>query len=339
MSSRYISVCPISTDYNATDSLAPLVPIKITDSIFVENISEIIRQTPFKSLTPHFLSETEAAALRRTQYALVRHFDCAFADRPAENERSANLLYQLYLGLKVIRPTAGKFLILHYDLGTPSPRLPDGSRNDYGTIVCDYERLNRIRQEDIQELAALAPLILGALKSAPNPIAQAVHNLEVGYRTDFAYVRHLLWVVGLDSLVTSQVPKRFGKGVAVPRITSFLEPTFQIYPEKGSPGFDLPILPDTTLQETIGDIYDLRNSFAHGDWPDKARFGQICRRSLDGTEDIDYSTVLCEAASSILRGCLKKILADVSTVEIFNHKSKMNAYFDGHLAASTGKPI
>jgi hypothetical protein len=187
------------------------------------------------------------------------------------------------------------------------------------------ERLNTIRWKDLRELAKLAPSILKSLKTSSLPIAQAVQSLEIGYRADFFNVRHLLWVIGLDALFTSTEWQNRGTEVAVGRIKDFLGLDFEIYPEEAPTG--LPSLGSLNLEGVLGDVYDLRNNLAHGTWPNKPWATKVSRRSADGLEDIYYATVLSEAASSILRGCLRKILADDQLVEMFNDKTKMNSHF------------
>jgi hypothetical protein len=322
----HISICPIRIDF-LEGSSGSLLPLRISDSLYVEDVTQIMQEAAFDLLAPQFYEKSEAQALKNTRYALVRRFACEDGNRPTEDESSAKALYELYLGVKVIRPTAGRYRIFHFCLSDPAPRLPRGERNDYPTILCDYESGNGIRWKDLQELAALAPSILSTLKSVRNPIAQAVQSLEIGYRADFLNVRHLLWVIGLDALFTSTERENQGTKVSVNRICNFLGARYKIYAEQPFSRLDFPALPETTLDEVLEDIYKLRNDFAHGTWPDKQWAGTACRRSLDDIRDIHYSEMLSEAASVCLRSCLRKIFADRQLVEMFSDKAKMNAHF------------
>lgn len=324
--SRHLSICPIP--WRNVDNLhTPSLPLKITDSLYFADVSEVVKETSFRSLTPLLYSESEAKRLERIRYALVRNFECEDDERPSQDEKSASLLYQLYLGLKVIRPFAGRYEVFHYDMAQQTPRLPRGSRNDHATFLCDCELLNSIRWVDLQELVAVAPSILSASKTASQPISQAIHNLEIGYRADFLHVRHLLWVVGLDALFTSKEWDNRGAKLIGQRIKDFLGSDFEIYPPTPMPGLDWPALASPPLNGLLRDIYQLRNDFAHGTWPDKQWAGKVSRRSADGIRDIYYAELLTEGASSVLRGCLKKILGDSDLVATFNDKTKMNAHF------------
>jgi len=320
----HISLCPIAVDSFACDWSGSL-PLQIVDSISVADVSNIVQETTFDILSPMFYSKSEIDRLRSIRYALLRRFECEDSERPLEDEKSADALYRLYLGLKVIRPTAGAFQVLHYDLSQTVPRLPRGSRNNRETIVSDCERLNAIRWKDLEALAKFAPSILESLKTPSSPIAQAIQSLEIGYRADFVNVRHLLWVIGLDALFTSIEWENRGADVAVKRIENFLGRGFEIYPKMESFGF--PSLDKLTLGEVLTDVYEFRNNLAHGTWPNKPWARKISRRSADGLDDIYYTTVLSESASSILRGCLKNIFAEEQFVGMFNDKTKMNAYF------------
>jgi len=326
MGSEHISLCPISVEH-LEDDPSNLLPLKISDSLFVEDVSEILHETAFDPLVPQYYSKEEVGGLTKAKYALVRRIECEDGEEPNTRAESVRMLYQFYIGLKAIRPTTGRFQVLHYDMGVPKPRLPAGERNDYATILCDCEILNRVRIKDLMELVKLAPCISRTLISAKNPISQAAQSLEIGYRADFLNVRHLLWVVGLDALFTSTEWKNQGKDVAVGRIRDFLGLDFQIYPEQPFAGFDLPTLGSLLLKDVVEQIYKLRNDFAHGTWPDKQWAGRVCRRSLDPGRDIYYAEQLSEAASATLRGCLRKILSDSQSVEIFSDKAKMNSYF------------
>jgi hypothetical protein len=313
MLTRHVSVCPVFVDHFECDWPDASLPLSLGDSISIANVSQLARET------------TEVSGLKGVRYALVRDFECEGSERPSENDRSESALYGLYLGLKVIRPTAGVFQVFHYDLSQGVPRRPRISRNNRETIVSDCERLNTIRWNDVKELAKLSPSILKSLKTPTLPIAQAVQSLEIGYRADFSNVRHLLWVIGLDALFTSTEWQNRGTEVAVGRIRDFLGLDFDIYPEETPTG--LPSLGRLNLEDVLSDVYDLRNNLAHGTWPNKPWATKVSRRSADGLDDIYYTTVLSEAASSILRGCLMKILAENQLVEMFNDKTKMNAHF------------
>ena len=157
MSAQYISICPISVGWSEDDWADSRLPLKISDSLYVEDVSEIVRNTSLNIFVPQFYSQEEVDAVKQTRYALVRHFECDDQGRPDQDEESARVLYRLYLGLKVIRPTAGRYQVFHYDMSQSIPRLPRGSRNDHATILCECELLNCIRWIDLQELAAIAP--------------------------------------------------------------------------------------------------------------------------------------------------------------------------------------
>jgi hypothetical protein len=303
------------------------MPLKIADSLSFADVSEIFRETTFDSLALLFPSKSELEALKRVRYGLIREFECAEGDRHLEDEKSAQMLYCLYLGLKVVQPFSGRFQIFHYDLAQSMPRLPRGARNDFATILCDSERLNRIRPIDLDQLKAFAPLLLTVLKDGTLPVSQAMQSLEIGYRADFLNVRHLLWVVGLDALFTSTEWENQGAGLAARRIAHFLGSRFQISsPELFSDlGFSAPANPN--LSDALHDIYKLRNHFAHGTWPEKRWAGTVWRQNVDFSRNVFYSEFLSEATSAILRGCLKKVFSDGSLVEMFNEKARMNAHF------------
>lgn len=325
----HISVLPIDVSWDfigPNESNPGRLPFPVVDSVFLEDVAGVIAQTNF--IWTRYVSEEEIKSLEHIRYALVHHFEVKserLHERP-KDENSKNLLYRLHLGLKIIRPTRARFQVFTFNMQDPIPRTPRWDRNDYGTILCDYED-GLIQSHDIEELAASASSILRVLGKPTSPISQAIQSLEIGYRSEWFNVRHLLWVVGLDALFTSTEWENRGSETAIDRICNFLGDRFRIYNEDSLLSVGLPPLPDITLGEVLDDMYRLRNSFAHGRWPDKEWTGKVCRRSKDGTRDIHYAEVLAEAASVCLRGCLRKMLADKQLVEMFNEKAQMNAHF------------
>jgi hypothetical protein len=302
---KYFSICPIFI--SGSDPSTPSLPIPVSDAVSLDDVSKIVEETDFGALTPLAYDSSEANILRRVKYAFVRHFECSDLETRAEYEKSADLFYRLYLGLKVLRPRAGRYQVFHYETVSARPWLPRMERNDYATIPCDCDSFNKLRWADLLELASIGPFLANASKIGRLPISQALQSLEIGYRADFLNVRHLLWVVGLDALFTATEWANQGASLAVDRITEFLGRDFPIYSEEWHPEFGLTTI---KLNEVLSDVYKLRNRFAHGAWPNKQWAGRVCRRSVDLSRDIYYAEVLSETASVVLRGCLRKILQD-----------------------------
>lgn len=324
----HISVLPIdvpSVSFGPDEFDLGKLPFLVGDSVYVEDVTDIIHKTNF--IWTRYFSEAEIESLRSIRYALVHHFEARSEHlhmRP-EDEKSKDLLYRLYLGLKIIRPTGARFQVFTFNMHDAVPRVPRWERNDQGTVLCDYEE-GLIQWRDVSELAASASSILRVLGKPTSPVSQAIQSLEIGYRSEWLNVRHLLWSVGLDALFTSTEWKSRGREVAVDRICNFLGGRFKIYAEEPSPLGSMS-LPDITVANVLDDMYKLRNDFAHGTWPDKKWAGKVCRRSKDGSRDIAYAEVLAEAASVCLRGCLRKILAEGQLVEMFSEKAQMNSHF------------
>jgi hypothetical protein len=321
---QYLSVCPLGAVEHDLDPT--FFPLRLPEALSIEDVSPIMKETSFAPLVPQFYSQAESDQLSRIRYGIVRRFECIDDERPSEEEKSAAQLYKLYLGLKIVRPTSGRYQVLHYDMGQTTPRLPRGLRNDYATVPCDSDSLNGVRWNDLEELQRLAPGILTALSTSQAPISQAVQGLEVGYRADFLNVRHLLWVIGLDALFTSTEWENQGAEVSRNRIAHFVG-KLEVYSDSRFEEFGLPRPKAPPLAQTLRDIYKLRNCFAHGAWPDRVWTGSVCRRSVDASRDIYYAELLSEAAVHVLRGCLKQILSDTELVALFNDKTRLNAHF------------
>jgi hypothetical protein len=301
--------------------------IRESESIRIEAVSNLIQQTPSNFWInwsyDHGASETNR--LRNTQFALVRRFKCSSSNEGLEIEKSKNLLYRLYLSLKVIRATKERFVVLHYKLGHQEPTVRDFWRNEIDSELLDCEFGFSIRPEELCELAQIAQQSLGILGNRTLPVTQATYSLEIGYRAEFFNVQHLLWVIGLEALFSSKERKHQGSDVVKRRVLHFLGNDFLIYPQQRDS--ELPRLIGISLRDALNEIFVLRHDFAHGTWPASRWAGKVCRPTALGTGYVNYSGMLLEAAAAILRGCLRKILADENLVVMFNEKKRMNAYF------------
>lgn len=326
----HISLLPIDTSWSRQEigeHNSAQLPLQLVESVFIEDVTDIMQQASF--IWKRYISEQELESLKHVRYAIVHHFEVRSEDlhRRPEDEKAKNLLYKLYLGLKTIRPTRSRFQVFIFNLDDAVPRTPRWERNDHNTILCDYEDGRLIQWTDIREMVSSASAILQALGEPTSPISQAIQSLEIGYRSDWLNVRHLLWVVGLDALFTSNEWQNRSAEVSIDRICNFLGSRFRIYAEQETAEYGVSPLPVTTLCEVLEDIYRLRNHFAHGTWPDKHWAGKSCRRSADFSRDISHAEVLSEAASVCLRGCLRKIFGESQLINLFREKNKMNAHF------------
>jgi hypothetical protein len=323
--SSYASVFPIPVDaYERSWSESELL-VQINESIRIEDVSDLIQKTPFEFWTEwsHEHGERECKRLRNTRYALVRRFECATSEDVAEKEISKNLLYRLYLSLKVIRASKERFVALHYLVGKGNPTVRGSWRNEFDSELLDCEFEFPIRPEDLRELANVARQSLAIFANRTLSVTQAAYSLEIGYRAEFVNVKHLIWVVGLDALFSTD--KNTTSAVVKKRISDFLGEDFVMYPDQRE--IDLPRLIGLSLNDALEEIYKLRNHFAHGTWPDSRWAGKVCRPRALGTGDINYSGMLLEAAVAILRACLRKILNDNELMDMFNNKAKMHAHF------------
>lgn len=323
----YASVFPIHVNVFEGRWPESELHTQFCDSIKFEDVSALMEQTPpdFWTTWSHDFGQSETNRLRNTRYALVRRFECAGSEEAFEREKSKKLLYQFYLSLKVIRATKERFVVLPYTLGKGDPIVRDPWRNEFDNQLLDCEFGFPVRPGDLCELARISQQSIGILGDRRLPITQATYNLEIGYRAEFFNVRHLLWVVGLEALFSSRKRGHQGADVVKMRALNFLGEDFAIYDNQRESG--LPRLIGISLRDALNEIYVLRNHFAHGTWPQNQWAGKVCRPLVFGTGHVTYSGMLLEAAASILRGCLRKILADDKWVSMFNDKKKMNAYF------------
>jgi hypothetical protein len=108
-----------------------------------------------------------------------------------------------------------------------------GTEDDFAKV---YQGINRAFDEEIVRLQ--------------NPILLLEHGLQTGH----VYLSTLMWVMGLDMLFMAG-----GKGPFVGRAAGFLGAKTQVFPAVFENR-----QPTLTISEVLEDIYELRNSVAHG---------------------------------------------------------------------------
>jgi hypothetical protein len=326
VSSRsYASIFPLPPDLIDIEWPEPRVLIQLYDSIRIENVSTLFEHTPSEFWTEWScdFGQNESRRIRNTKYAIVRRFECADSDLAAELENSKHLLYRLYLSLKVVRATEDRFLVLHCTMEQGRVTTRDRWRNEFESKLLDHESGFPKRPEDLDEVARIAQNSLAILGDRTLPVTEAVYSLEIGYRAEFFNVQHLVWVVGLDALFSTD--KNTTSAVVRTRIGEFLGEDFVIYPQNRDT--DFPRLVGMSVRDSLKEIYDLRNYFAHGTWPNRDWAGKVCRTRVFGTAEVLYSGMLLETAVAVLRACLRKILTNTDLIAVFNDKAKVEAFF------------
>lgn len=157
------------------------------------------------------------------------------------------------------------------------------------------------------------------------PLLLSLLFSEKAYREETIEVRHLLRVMALEALVSSE--KRHGMKALGDRLGTLIGTDMDLYAQYRS--ILQPNLPEFVFGKVIRDVCRLRNKVAHGDalprdWlkPDR-RPGE-----RGGSANLTYTDELREAATSMVSLAWKKIL-DNGLQATFADKARMETYLRG----------
>ncbi len=304
-----------------------VLPMQIVPIVNVEDAKSLFQEDQFDWLN-HHLSKNELDALKSIRHCLVivhrYQPDVYDSDRGGKADQKAEMLVRNTAAcLRLIRPTGQTAGFMR---GTQRDDLTfheDHFENPNSFVnVPDVQRFFSIRNRDVTRLQAIGQRFLEAMNGEFWKFRMSVELHEAGHFSHtFWKARFSLWCSALEALFTSNTPDHKGSLVARERIKWFLGPHTLIY----SMG-DLPSNVEQsslTIEEVIGDLYELRNSVAHGD-KTADRFYKPKRQTLD--YPVPLVEVLHEATSFIIRTSLLKILED-NLLQHFANGPASDSYF------------
>ena len=245
-----------------------------------------------------------------------------------ESDQNAEKLVR-YVGacLRLIRPMEQDSIVIRGKL-LPSNMLDVQGFQVPGEIgVPAVQKLFRLRNRDLTRLQKIAGLFMAAVTGEYWKFRMSLEFHDWGhFMHSYWKARFSLWCSALEALFTSNSREHKGSLVAKERIKWFLGPKTLIYePGDIQVSFDDP-QPTTTIEDVIDDLYELRNSVAHGDKTPDRFF--VTARSEYGQE-VTLAEVLNEAASRIIRASLLRIL-EYKLLNEFADGPSSETYFGAH---------
>ena len=327
---RKITVTPVS---GVSDALmdgaafpAADLPFEVYRGVFLANVNEQVRNADYSLWARDFLSKEDVNQLQGWHYALIHYFDSEEYSTSDPEERSRAQVQQVFLGLRIVRPSWTPYQYLRAVV------QPDGSLSPSAFSKAAVKRLtvpscdaaNTIRNMDADLLRMIMPALLDSYRSDRAPVTRAMRIFELGYISQPFDVKQLMWVTALDSLFTSA--RHWGSDLAIRRIKNFIGADSRIYDLVEFPTHVT--VPSFTVGDVAGDIYKLRNKFAHGEWVPKEYLDRPGYRGKAGNP-LSYADVLLEATSIILRMSLIRILKD-DLLEVFRSKDALDWHFSRH---------
>lgn len=154
------------------------------------------------------------------------------------------------------------------------------------------------------------------------PLFLSLHFAEMARREGDARVRHVLRVMALEALVSTD--KTYGFKALRHKIPQLLGPQTDIYAQYRNS--DQPLLPPLILMNVLRDVCTLRNKVAHGDAIPARWLARNCRHTFAFGEQLNYCDELLEASTGMLSLAWQTII-DSRLQAHFGTKDKMEAYF------------
>jgi hypothetical protein len=301
------------------------LPATIVPDVTIEDAKTLFNQQSFDLWDGHF-AKRELESLRRVRFAIVCRYSDGYRHTGLQpDQASEKLVRDVGACLRLIRPMQQDASFIRGTI------LPDSTlRIEQVDIPLEagvpaVQKLFRLRNRDVTRLQKVAPLFLRAMEGEFWKFRMSVDFHEWGhFHHAFWKARFSLWCSAIEALYTSNSRQHKGSLVAKERIKWFLGPKTLIY-EPGATQVGQPEI-TTTVEDVEDDLYELRNSVAHGDkTPDKFF---VTARSEYG-EAVTLAEVLTEVASRIIRASLLRILED-NLLNEFASGPASETYFGSH---------
>jgi hypothetical protein len=294
------------------------LPFDLVEGATIESVSERFRAEAFGRDMRERLGTEVVGKMECVRYAIVHRYEGTpivvngeIVGEAHRDKGSEALLRNLAACLRLIRPMRQDALLMRGRV------TEDGNFDDLSVDipplhlieVPEVQKLFALRNRDADELRAFAPEFLRAMRGDFWKFRMAVDFHERGHFQPLDWkARFLFWCSAIESIYTSHHREHKGSLVATSRIKWLLGENTNIYSLGDIPeAFDLED-PHITINEIVGDLYDMRNFIAHGDKIPDAFLHAVSRQGLGG--NVSKPEVLLEAASFIVRTSLLKILRD-----------------------------
>jgi hypothetical protein len=327
---KRIALYPITSiayDWDDEPFDRSVLPVQIVPGVKIEDAKTLFREDQFDWLV-NFMGKqnVDTLAAMRFSLAIVHRYqpDEFDSGRGGEADKTAEMLVRNVAAcLRLVRPTAQTVGFMRGTEREDSTVHEDHFENPTSFVNLPHvQRLFSLRNRDVVRLQNAAPKFLDAMSGEFWKFRMALELHEAGHGSQIYWkARFSLWCSAIEALFTSNTPNHKGSLVAKERIKWFLGPKTPIY----APG-DIPSIAEQsslTVEEIIDDLYELRNSVAHGD-KTADKFFKDKRNGLD--QAVNLVDVLHEATSFIIRASLLKIIEN-NLLQYFSDGTASDTYF------------
>jgi hypothetical protein len=195
-----------------------------------------------------------------------------------------------------------------------------------------YQQHNCLEYPDVQRAMGLIPGLSKALDPAHGswdhpllPIHRALMFFCQGYSITPNDPSQFLWAAGLDCLYASKLDKKAQSSFEIARrMHKLLGPKLKLYEaDTVSIPMNQTTRTHSELQQVSGDIFKLRNAFAHGKPIPKISW----LSSKEQPVESGYAYQLLEQTEIALRLTLLRVLEDTTIFDTFADPVKLDSYF------------
>lgn len=285
------------------------LPYQIREGVALEDVTTLFNAGTW-DWVGNELGRRDIEELRGVRHALVHRYAVPGERREDEdaNQKSIQLMHNLAALLRLIRPMRQMALLMQGEIQEDTTLNVRHFEHPIDLLeVPQVQKLFHLRTQDAEALRAFAPRFVAAMQGEFWKFRMALQFHDAGHFQDtFWKARYTLWCSALEAIYTSQSQEHKGSNVARERIKWLLGANTPIYPVGDIPRYFTQSA--LTVQDVVGDIYEIRNFVAHGDKIPDDYYNRRPRRGTQG--DLNVIDVCLEAISFIVRNSLIKILRD-----------------------------
>lgn len=277
-------------------------PYAFGDGISIRELSPVLWDV---SIAKTFISAHDRDELAATRYWLcaIKEVEHVYGD--VGDDLYPKAMYALS-SLQIICPSGSKNVFLKF---VHSERGYDNIGSKHPKELCST-LIGRITSAEDLGLARDFEAVYAGVKRAftekivrlQNPVLLLDHGMQIGN----VNLGALMFVMALDMLMMA------GKTVPfVERLGGFLGPQSYVFP----PDSIMHRQPAVKVQEVIEDLYEFRNTIAHGqeipERPYRQKYDMLDQKgSRINYDDYYYAELMCEGALFVLAGALRKIFIE-----------------------------
>ncbi len=317
--SNRVIITPLDWAFN----LRSVLPFHLGFGFEVRDVSSDLENLDLE-VWKRFVSDKEREGVRGWSVCLVNKYrEFVRGDRERLVE---TLMHYVVAHLRLIVPNktnADRFLRADVTTQGLDPLTLTAHTESLYLEDCE-EMCAELRLVHLQKLRSWMAWIVGFRRrwKAFYPLFLSLYFAEMARREDDARVRHVLRVMALEALVSTD--KIYGFKALRPKLPKLLGPQTDIYAQYRNS--DQPFLPPLILLSVLRDVCTLRNKVAHGDVIPNRWLARNCRQTIVG-QQLNYCEELLEASTGMLSLTWQAII-DGHLQANFGSKDKMETYFN-----------